>query len=183
MRHLQKVDHAACGASFRVGATKNHSSQPDMYDRAGTHGARLFSDVQITIVKPPIADGAFGLGDSQHFGVSRGIFERLNLVPGAADNFAFGYDNGADRNLFCGPGFSSLAQSFAHKIGVTRKIQHFQRCLAYRAQKTSENERERARNERERRERGKPRQIRAAFPFPLVLGDLARSRSFFDAPG
>jgi hypothetical protein len=66
-----------------------------------------------------------------------------------------------------------LAQSFAHKIGVARKIQHFQRCLAYRAQKTSENE----------RERGRPRQIRAAFPFPLVLGDLARSRSFFDAPG
>ena len=125
MRHLQKVDHAACGASFRVGATKNHSSQPDMYDRAGTHGARLFSDVQITIVKPPIADGAFGLGDSQHFGVSRGIFERLNLVPGAADNFAFGYDNGADRNLFCGPGFSGLAQSFAHEISVARKIQHF----------------------------------------------------------
>ncbi len=125
MRHLQKVDHAAGGASFRVGTAKNHSSQPDVYDRAGTHGAWLFSDVQITIVKPPIADGAFGLGDSQHFGVSGGILERLNLVPSSADDFAFGYHDGADRNFFRGPGFSGLAQSFAHKISVARKIQHF----------------------------------------------------------
>jgi hypothetical protein len=125
VRHLQKVDHAAGGASFRVGTAKNHSSQADVYDRAGTHGTWLFSDVQITIVKPPIADRAFGLGDSQHFGVSGGILECLNLVPGSADDFAFGYDNGTDRNLFCGPGFSGLAQSFAHEISVARKIQHF----------------------------------------------------------
>src|SRR5258708_11392211 len=81
LRHLQKIDHAAGSASFRVRTAKNHPTQPDMYDRAGTHGARLFSNVQITIAKPPIADGAFYLGDSQHRGLSRGILERINLVP------------------------------------------------------------------------------------------------------
>jgi hypothetical protein len=125
LRHLQKIDHAAGGASFRVETAKNHPTQPDMYDCAGTHGARLFSNVQITIVKPPIADGALGLGDSQHFGVSGGILERFDLVPGSADDGTFGYDDRPDRHFFCRPCLSGLAQGFAHEISVARKIQHF----------------------------------------------------------
>jgi hypothetical protein len=125
LRHLQKIDHAAGGASFRVETAKNHPTQPDMYDCAGTHGARLFSNVQITIVKPPIADGALGLGDSQHFGVSGGILERFDLVPGSADDGTFGYDDRHDRHFFCRPCLSGLAQGFAHEISVARKIQHF----------------------------------------------------------
>jgi len=122
-RHLEQIDHSARSSGFRIRATVDHPAEPGLDDRSRAHWARFFSDIEIAVVEPPVVDHAFGLSDREHLCVRGGILQDFDLVPGACDDFCITDNHGADRNFILRFGSPCLPQSFAHKIGIARKIQ------------------------------------------------------------
>ncbi len=86
---LQQIEQSACGATARIGTTKNNAAHAHVDERAGTHRARLFCDEEIAIGQAPIAHRGFGLRQGEHLCMSGGILEQLDLIKGARDNFSF----------------------------------------------------------------------------------------------
>ena len=118
VRGLEEIPEAASTTAFGIGAAEDHAPHPAMHDGSGTHGAGLFGDIKIAIGEPPIADGALGLGEREHFGVRRGILEGLDLVPSSRDDGSLMHDDSSDRHFMLSRGFASLPQGFPHEIGV-----------------------------------------------------------------
>lgn len=96
-----------------------------MNDSASAHRTGFFGHIKLAFVEAPIAQCALRLGDREHLGVSGGILQGLNLIPGTRDNTRLINDDRSDGHLLLRFGFSGLAQSFPHEVIVTRKIQHF----------------------------------------------------------
>ena len=115
---LEEIPEAASTPTFGIGAAEDHAPHAAVHDGSGAHGAGLFGDVEIAISEPPIADGALGLGESQHLGVRGGILEGLDLVPGSRDDGSLMHDDGSDGHFMLPGGFAGLPQGFPHEIGV-----------------------------------------------------------------
>lgn len=112
---LEKIDESSGGAAFFIGATEDDAADAAMHDGSGAHGTGFFGDENIAMGEPPVADGALGLGEGQHFCVGSGVAEEFDLIGGPADDVTFMDDDGADRNFFLAEGLAGFAQSLAHE--------------------------------------------------------------------
>ena len=123
-RHLQEIDDAASAAAPFVRTAEDHAPHSHVHQRAGAHRARLFRNVKIAFVKPPIADRRLGLCDRQHLGMCGRILQQLNLVVCLRDHAAAPHDHCADRHFFRFEGLLRLPERFAHKCLVGCSIEH-----------------------------------------------------------
>lgn len=118
------VEDAAGTATLRVGHTEDDAFYSGEDDGAGTHGAGFFGDVEGGAFETPVTEGVGGLGDGEYLGVGGGVFEEFDLVEGARDNFLFPDDDGTDRNFVGVERQPSLAERFAHEVGVAGEVDH-----------------------------------------------------------
>jgi hypothetical protein len=121
--HLEQIDHAAGPAGLRIRAAVDDAAKPGLHDRSCAHRAWFLGDIEIAVVQSPVVHDTFGLRDCQYLCVCRGIFQDFHLVPCAGDDLCVPDNHGADRNFILRFGFLRLSQSFAHEIGIARKIQ------------------------------------------------------------
>ena len=122
MRMLKKV-HQGAGSSVLGGeAAKDHSLNSGVHNRASTHGAGLFGDVQLAVAESPVFDHCLGLGECEHLGVRGCVFQRLYLVTGPGNDLPVQDNHRSDRHFLCNPRLPCLAKSFAHEILVAGEI-------------------------------------------------------------
>ena len=119
---LEKIPVASCGTAFDIRTAEDNAADAAVNDGPGTHGAGLFCDVEIALVEPPVAQGTFGLGEREHFGMRSGVLERLNLVPGATDDIALMHDDGSNGHFVLFGGFAGLPQGIAHEMLVVEGV-------------------------------------------------------------
>ena len=86
-----------------------------MDKRASTHRAGFFSHVKVAIQKTPVAHRRFRLGYGQHLGVRGRVFQQLNLIVSAANDFPFAHDHCAHRHFVGLASFRGHSQRFTHE--------------------------------------------------------------------
>src|SRR3984893_6222312 len=107
-RHLQQIDHSTSSTGLGIRATKDHAANTGMNDSARAHRAGFFGNIKIAFVEAPIAQCALRLSDGKHLGVSSGVLQGLNLIPGTRDTTRLINDDSSDRNLLLRLGFYAL---------------------------------------------------------------------------
>ncbi len=95
-----------------------------MHERAGAHRARLFRDIKVAVVEPPIANRRFRLRDGEHLRMRSGILQQLHLIPSSPDDPPVLHYHGADRHLFRFKGFLRETQRLLHEGLVDFGIGH-----------------------------------------------------------
>lgn len=84
---------------LRIRGSEKHARHARKRNCAGAHRAWFLGDIKIAVGKPPITDGACGLGDGDHLGMGGGILEKLGLIVGAGDHVIASHNHGAYWNV------------------------------------------------------------------------------------
>ena len=106
---LEQIHYRAGGPGADIGAAKNHPPDARVDYRARAHRTRFLCHVKIAVSQAPVADSGLSRGQRQHFGVGGRIFEQLDLIVRARDNFLFPNNNRADWNFVSGARFRRQA--------------------------------------------------------------------------
>src|SRR5919109_532694 len=120
-RLAQHVEHAAGGASLRVGSAVDDARHARPNDRARAHCAGLDRHVQHRIGDSPAAELGTRLAQHQHLRVCGGVGTKLALIAGGRKNLSISNEHRSDRHvalLACALG---LAQRQAHVVLVARE--------------------------------------------------------------
>ena len=113
------TNRAALGV---VGAI-DQARDASLNDRAGTHAARLYGDVEGGACEAVIADTAGGFAKSDDFGVGRGVIVADGAVAGACEDLAVMDEDGADWHFAgCGRG-AGFGERLLHELDVNVHVQ------------------------------------------------------------
>jgi hypothetical protein len=119
---LEQIQRAARRAGLWIRRAENDASQPRVNDCAGAHRARFLCHIERAVREPPVADGAFGLREREHFCVGSGVFKEFDLIEGAGNDAAPTDDDGANGDFLRLVRARGLAKRFAHEVVVALKI-------------------------------------------------------------
>lgn len=105
--------------AFGVGSPVNYPPYLCPRDSAGTHEARLHSDIKSASRQVFTAESATRRSNRLNLGMSGDIIECFSEIVATPYNSAFRtYYHGSDRHFFHFSGFAGLVKSHSHKAAV-----------------------------------------------------------------
>ena len=115
---MQGLRSQQCEAALFVVAAVDDAGNLAPAKGSGTHGARLYGNIECTVGQVFAAQFIGGGSDSLHLGMSRDVVQRLCQVMGARYHTVLTYDDGTDGYLALVEGLLRLLQSLAHILFV-----------------------------------------------------------------
>ena len=108
------------GAALGVVGSVDEARNAGLDDGAGTHGARLESDVKSGAAEAVIAEKASAFPDHDNFGVGGGVIVTDGAVPGTSENGSFMNEKSSDGDFASFGGGAGLGKCELHELQIVR---------------------------------------------------------------